>query len=319
MQTSSEERGPFYGTPGMDLVAGAVDSHVHCCPHINTRTVTVFDAVRQAAGAGMRAIGLMDVFANSSGLAALAMRELGHLGIEVFGGIILEPYVGGISLRSVETALGMGYGHGGARFVSLPCHHTAFVARSENRGPAYIESCLAIPEAGPMPGELEAIMARCAEADVVFNTGHLDGPEHVRVVEAARRAGVRRILVPAGYLAEDAALEVVALGGVLEFSFFVLSHATAVPQTMIDKEYHRFAPVSLERVVSIISGAGAANVILSSDSGALVLPPPIEALREMLVMMVSSGIAQEDVAQMSRDTPARVFGIDMVAHTMTQE
>jgi hypothetical protein len=71
--------------PGMDLVAGAIDSHVHCCPHINARTVTVFDAVRQAARARMRAIGLMDVFANTSGLAALASRELGDLGVEVFG------------------------------------------------------------------------------------------------------------------------------------------------------------------------------------------------------------------------------------------
>ena len=45
----------------------------------------------------MRAVGLMDVFANTSGLAALANRELGHLGVEAFGGIILEPYAGGLS------------------------------------------------------------------------------------------------------------------------------------------------------------------------------------------------------------------------------
>ena len=55
-----------------------------------------------------------------SGLAALAMRELGDLGVEVFGGIILEPYVGGIDPRVVRNALAMGYGPGtGARFVSL--------------------------------------------------------------------------------------------------------------------------------------------------------------------------------------------------------
>ena len=53
----------------------------------------------------MRAIGLMDVFANTSGLAALACRELGDLGVEVFGGVILEPYVGGLSVASVEAAL----------------------------------------------------------------------------------------------------------------------------------------------------------------------------------------------------------------------
>ena len=106
---------------GMDRLRGAVDSHVHCCPHINDRTVSVFDATRQAAAAGMKGLGLMDVFANSSGLAALAMRELGHLGVDVFGGIVLEAYAGGLSARVVATALDRGYGPGtGARFVSLP-------------------------------------------------------------------------------------------------------------------------------------------------------------------------------------------------------
>ena len=63
------------------LLRGAVDSHVHCAPHINARTVTVFDAVRDAAAAGLAGLGIMDVFANTSGFAALAMRELGHLGV----------------------------------------------------------------------------------------------------------------------------------------------------------------------------------------------------------------------------------------------
>ena len=86
--------------PGMEMLRGAIDSHVHCCPHINGRTVSVFEAVRAAAEAGLRGVGLMDVFANSSGLAALAMRELDDLGVEVFGGIILIVDVGlGIAIR----------------------------------------------------------------------------------------------------------------------------------------------------------------------------------------------------------------------------
>src|SRR5947208_2853410 len=118
--------------PFSHLLRGAVDSHVHCAPHINARTVTAFDAVPEAAAAGLKGLGIMDVFANTSGLAALAMRELSHLGVDVFGGIILEPYVGGIDARVVSNALKMGYGPGtGARFVSLPCHHTRFVALSE--------------------------------------------------------------------------------------------------------------------------------------------------------------------------------------------
>ncbi len=84
--------------PGMDLLVDAVDCHVHACPHINARSVDVFQAVRAAAAAGMRGIGLMDNFANSSGLAALARRELCDLGVEVFGGLIMEPPAGGVTV-----------------------------------------------------------------------------------------------------------------------------------------------------------------------------------------------------------------------------
>lgn len=300
--------------PGSELLIGAVDSHVHCAPHINRRTVTLFDAVRDAAAAGLAGLGLMDVFANTSGLAALANVELGHLGVEVFGGIILEPYVGGVSARTVETALGMGYcARDGARFVSLPCHNTVFVGRSEGRSPAFLEQCLAIPDRGPMPGDIPRILDLCARRDVVFNTGHLSGPEHLRVVEAARAAGVQRVLVPAGYLDRDEALDIAAMGAVLEYSFFVFSHATQVPQTMIDAERHRFALSDLGRAVDIIGRLDPSQVVLSSDSGALILAPPVEAFREFLTMLHGMGVPEADLRRMSAETPARLFGLGPAA------
>ena len=300
--------------PGMELLAGAVDSHVHCCPHINRRTVTVFEAVRAAASAGLAGIGLMDVFANSSGLAALARRELAHLGVDVFGGIILEPYVGGLSARVVETALKMGYGDSGdtpagARFVSLPCHHTAFVGRSERRSPAYVETCLAIPEQGPLPEPLPEIIDLCVEADVVFNLGHLSGAEAVRVAEQAAARGCRRMLCPAGYLDAGEATAIAATGCMLEYSFFVFSHATDVAQTMIDAERHRFARADFQRAVEIVAAVGAAHFVVSSDSGALVLPPPVEAFREFALMFAGSGVAKADLAKMIRGNPARLFKV----------
>jgi hypothetical protein len=78
----------------------------------------------------MKAIGLMDNFQNSSGFAALAMEEPGHLGVEVFGGIIMQPTAGGVTFDAAQSAIGYGYGPGtGTRFVSLPTHHTTHVAK----------------------------------------------------------------------------------------------------------------------------------------------------------------------------------------------
>jgi Family of unknown function (DUF6282) len=33
----------------MEMLVGAVDCHVHACPHINARRLDVFEAVREAA------------------------------------------------------------------------------------------------------------------------------------------------------------------------------------------------------------------------------------------------------------------------------
>ena len=295
--------------PGMELLAGAVDSHVHCCPHINRRTITLFDAVRQAAAAGMDGLGLMDVFANTSGLAALANLELGHLGVDVFGGVILEPYSGGLSPRAVQTALGMGYGNGGARFVSLPCHHTAYVARSERRSPAYIETTLSIPPTGGLPDPVAEIVDLCVEADVLFNLGHLSGPEMVRVAELAAARGCRRMLAPAGYLEPDEAKAIVAAGAAIEYSFFVFSHATSIGQTMIDAERHRFPHADFDRAVSIVQAVGPQNVVLSSDSGTFVLPTPVEAFRCFLAMFASSGFDDGALRMMAAENPARLFKV----------
>jgi hypothetical protein len=294
--------------PFAHLLRGAVDSHVHCAPHINARTVTVFDAVRDAASAGLVGLGIMDVFANSSGLAALAMRELGRLGVDVFGGIILEPYVGGVDPRVVRNALQMGYGPGtGARFISLPCHHTRFVAGTEQRPPDYVASCFHVEPGAPLTDALKEIIDLAAAANVVFNTGHVTGPEAVRLVAEARSRGVEKILCPASYFSTEEAQAAAASGAFLEFSFFVLSHATSVGQTMIDSERHRFPPVSLENVIEKIQTVGPECCVLSSDSGSYVLPPPVEAYREFMVMVQSAGFDDQAMRLMTATNPASLF------------
>ena len=293
--------------PGLELLKGAVDVHVHCCPHINHRTVDLFDAVRQAKDVGMVGIGLMDVFSNSSGLAELANRELGENGVSVFGGIILEPYAGGLSEKVVETALMMGFNGGGARFVSLPCHNTEFVAKSEGRSELYIESALSIPTTGNLSDPLLKIIDMCIEADVVFNFGHLSGYESVALAEIVAKRGMTRMLCPAAYLTLQEAKEIRNFGCFLEYSFFVFSHATDVSQTMIDSELHRFPRANFDQAVDIIKTLGPDGFILSSDSGAIVLPPPIEAFREFILMFRNSGINDSDIKKMIIQNPKHLF------------
>jgi hypothetical protein len=300
--------------PGADLLIGAVDCHVHACPHLNARSVDVFEAVEQAAAAGMRGIGLMDNFCSSVGYAALARRRLSHLGVDVFGGVILEPQAGGLSVDVVCAALGVGYAEGdakhaadGARFVSLPTHHTRAVARAEGRDAAYVESCLEIPERGPLPEPLPRILELVAAHDVVLNTGHLTAAETVRLAELAVASGVTRILCPANYFAPDDVRALTALGANVEFSFFFVTHATQVGLTHVDAERHRVESVTIPWLVELIAAAPTDRLVLSGDCGVSVLPPPVEGLREFLWALRLSGVAESTLRAAVTDNPVRLF------------
>jgi len=296
--------------PGMELLKGSVDCHVHACPHINGRSLDVLQATREAAAAGMRGIGLMDNFANSSGLAALACRELADLQVDVFGGLIMEPPAGGVSADAVRIALGYGYRPGdGARFISLPTHHTRNIARLERRSPQYVEGCLEIPQRGDLPEPLPEILDLVAAHDVVLNAGHISGPEAVRLVEVARDRGVQRILVPASHMSADEVREITAAGAFAEFSFFAVSHAVQVGLTHVDAEKNVAPGVSLARMHELIQTATPAHTVLSGDCGVYVLPPPVEGLREFLLLIASTGYDADAIRVMVDENPGRLFKV----------
>jgi hypothetical protein len=300
-----------YVPPGSHLLKGAIDCHVHCAPHLNGRSVNVFEAVRQAAAAGMKAIGIMCNFQNTSGFAALANDELGHLGCQAFGGVIMQPTAGGVTLEVAKAAIGYGYGPGtGARFVSLPTHHTRYIAEREGRSPAFLETTFQVPENNVVPDVVRAIMDLCAEKDVVFDCGHVSGREAVALAEEARKRGVTRIRTHGSRYAIDQIQAIVALGGYVELSFFILTHATQVGLTHVDEEKHKISSASTIQDFTPRIRAAGDRCILSSDAGVFLLPPPVEAFREYLLLVQSEGFSDAELRRMTSTNPAALFGID---------
>ena len=300
--------------PGMHLLKGAIDCHIHCAPHLSGRAVNAFDAVRQAAAAGMRAIGIMCNFQKTSGLAALENDELGHLGVEAFGGLIMQPTAGGVTLEAARTAIGYGYGPGtGARFVSLPTHHTRHVAMREGRSPAFLETTFFVPESGKVPDPVPAIMELCAAKDVVFDCGHVSAREAVALTEEAKRRGVARIRTHCARYAPDEIAAITALGAYAEFSFFVLTHATQVGLTHVDDEKHKIAANSVIQDFTPRIRAAGDRAILSTDAGVYLLPPPVEAFREYLMLVESEGFSETEIRRMIGENPAKLFNVGVQA------
>lgn len=293
-----------------DFLRGAVDGHVHACPHLNARRLDALQAADQAEAAGMAGLGLMDNFSNSAVLAALIRRARPDMRLDVFGGLIMEPPAGGLSPEAVKAALGSGYGPGqSARFVSLPTHHTEYVASSEGRAPAHIEACLAIPMQGPLPDPLLKVFDLVAQADVVLNTGHLSANEALRVVEAAVVAGIKKVLVPANAYEPDEVRALVAAGAVVELSFFFVSHATEAGLTHVDTEAHTIPRVTAPQMAALALAAGPDKLVLSSDCGVFLLPPPVEGLRGFVLLLEACGVPASILIPAISTTPAQLFKV----------
>ena len=96
-------------------LAGAADLHCHFGPDPHrARSVDAFEAAREAAAAGHRAIVLKSHDSPTASLAWAVQRDVGDA-ISVFGGICCDREVGGMNPAAVEVALGLG-----ARIVWLP-------------------------------------------------------------------------------------------------------------------------------------------------------------------------------------------------------
>jgi hypothetical protein len=233
-----------YVMPGMDLLKGAIDCHVHCAPHLNGRSVNVFEAVRQAAAAGMKAIGIMCNFQNSSGFAALANDELGHLGCHAFGGVIMQPTAGGVTLEVAKAAIGYGYGPGHGCALRLPADAPhPLHRRGEGRSPTFLETTFQLPESGQVPDVVRAIMDCCAERTWSSIAATSRGGRPWRL---PRSAAPRRHPHPDTWLALriDQIQAITRWAAMSSFHFFILTHATQVGLTHVDEEKHRSSAAS---------------------------------------------------------------------------
>src|SRR5581483_8900122 len=95
-------------------LTGAADLHCHFGPDAHfQRALDAFDAAREAAGAGHRAVVLK---AHDSPTASLAWSVNQTVtGVDVFGGICCDREIGGVNPAAVEVALRLG-----AKIVWLP-------------------------------------------------------------------------------------------------------------------------------------------------------------------------------------------------------
>ncbi|MGA2529139.1 MAG: DUF6282 family protein [Acidimicrobiales bacterium] len=291
-----------YGGPLVDIT-GAVDLHCHPYPDLFPRLADDFDIVQAARAAGMKAVVLKCHHENTVSRAYLVQRVMP--GIKVYGGVVLNYYVGGVNPAAVEAALRLG-----GKEVWMPTVDAGYHAEvhggtggydSQSGGRSRAEGIWVTDADGKLRPEVKEVLALVAEYKAILGTCHLSPREIVALVREARDVGVEKIVVTHPYfkvpnLDLDTLEEVARLGAMPEFGYCTLSPA-----------WH-YAVV--EKVVESVQRIGASRCLLVSDTGQRHNPLPSEALRVFAQTVFEKGVLMEDVERMIASNPLDLLDPD---------
>lgn len=286
------------------LLKGAVDMHVHSGPSTMARQLDHFQAVEQAAAAGMRGILFKDHHYSVGPFLPIMERLLGHLGVAMFGSLVLNNTTGGFNPAVVDFHL-----KSGTKMVFMPTAHAANHIRSNHRG-GKLKSNVQLRKPKPLSvlddnGELfdsvKEILDLIASHDAILSSGHLHVSEIGPLFDEARKRGIQRLVINhpmygLHFTPEDTA-ELAALGAVVEQSACLY----------VDSRFNCFSPAELK---AHIEAAGVANSSIGSDLGQVDNPSPVEGLGQAIALCLGLGFSEADVTTMVRNNPARLLGLD---------
>ena len=291
-----------------ELLQGVCELHVHAAPDLSERPFTEIELARQARDAGYRAILFKSHHAINADRAQMVSRAVP--GLEVFGGVVLNYPVGGINPHAVEAAIGFG-----AKEVWMPTLHAAnhikvigqpgyprhALARSARRPRLDVQGITILGATGKLIPQVEEILGLIADADVILGTCHLSLEEDFGLVEAAKEAGVKKILVThPGWEATDWPLDALARlverGATLEYCY-----NACMPHG------NRLNP---RKIVEGIKRVGAEHCVMATDFGQPYNPNPIDGMRQFIKVIQALGICDRDTDFMTRKNPARLLGLE---------
>lgn len=284
---------------GKISLKGVIDMHVHSNPDIRHRAYDDFELMEAAIRVGARAIVIKTHQGTTVDRAYLCNRhnEIIHHGdndFTMFGSVTLNRQMGGLNAAAVESGLKLG-----AKVIWLP---TQSARNNLEKQKGDLSKAVEVIRDGKIVPELQDIFQLIKDFDVVLGTGHLSPEEIFRVVEAARNAGVRKIVVthPEWWMVGMSLEEQVRL--VQDYDI-ILEHCFAQP--MGGGKYKSNLPLNLEA----IQACGYKNVMVSTDGGQVENPFWEAALEQYIQYLADHGISEEQIFYMTHEIQTRLLNL----------
>jgi hypothetical protein len=278
---------------------GVIDMHVHTNPDLRKRAYDDFELMEAAIRVGARAIVIKTHQGTTMDRAYLCNRhnQIVHGNTNdftMFGSITLNRQVGGINPRAVDVALQLG-----AKVVWLPTQSAINGLRRQNKA---LTDGVEVVRDGKIVPELATVFSLIKEHNAVLGTAHIAPEESFIVIEAARKAGVKNIVVThpewwlVGMSLEDQARLVKDYDVILEHCY---------AQNMGGGKYKSNMEANLEA----IKVCGYKNVMVDTDGGQVENPHWEIALQQYMQYLVDHGIPEEQVHYMTHTIPMNLLGL----------
>lgn len=290
-----------------EMLKGCIDYHIHSGPDCFPRILNDIEIVKQAKDAGMRAVLLKSHTESMAARAKMAMVANGCVSgeFDAFGTLALNLSIGGLNPEAVRNGVRMG-----VKQVYMPTIHATHYLAQMGAVPMFakllegggLKGISLFDDGGKLKDEVKEICDIIAEADIVLATGHVSIEEGKAVVAEAHRRGVKKIVVthptsPMEAYTIDDMKEIISLG------------ATMLEHVVNDTTHQMKNPIPSTVISDAIKATGAAHTIMSTDSGQVINPVPVESMENFIAMMLDDGISEADIKVMTRDNPAKMLGI----------
>lgn len=280
-----------------NVMQGIIDMHIHAAPDVRARKLDDLELMEASVQRGVRAIVLKSHNVPTADRAYLVNRVAAEKYPDVkftaFGGLCLNHPVGGLNSDAVETSLKLG-----AKVIWLPTNTAENHYRKNGKDPS---KGVVVTRDGKAVDELQDIFALVKQYNAVLATGHIGAEECFPVVEAARAAGVEKIVITHP--------EFWVVGMTPEQQADIVRKYDVLLESVYAQPVNGSYKINIPDNIAAMKAIGPEHFVLSTDSGQTVNPYWYESYTTYF-KAVSEVFTSEQVRKMTHDNPAWLLDID---------
>lgn len=285
-----------------DILKGVSDIHVHAAPDSKTRLIGELSFSCDAHAAGYRAIMYKSNDFSCHDRAYLIQQELPGFG--VFGSLCMNK-VHGDKVNPIAAEKAVNTTGKLCRCIWMPTQDAVYQYRTRSiKGQG--EGIPVLSDSGSVLPEVARVMEICAEADIIFATGHSSPQECIVLARKAREVGVKKCVITHANsgiwtLTHDQIKQCIDLGAFIEYCYItnLRGPGTGLPdfEKMSDEQFTAFARINPERS------------FITTDLGQVGMTHPIEGMKICILALLSNGMSQKEVDMLVRSNPAELVGL----------